>query len=367
MRRRTFIQSGLGTALVAPLVAAVEQAKLDAAVGILAEATAGGTVRAASLYFRQGSSVFAHGFGKAKSADDIFLLASISKPMSVAALLTLYDHGEFRLGDAVKRFIPEFAGGDRDKITIRQLLTHISGLPDQLPENEALRRRHAPLSEFVTSAIQTPLLFSPGTRYSYSSMGILLAAEIAQRITGINFLKFMDKALFEPLGMKRSALGLGRFSLDETMRCQVESAAPESGGGDSAAKAWDWNSLYWRKFGAPWGGAHGSAPDVGKFLAEFLHPSGTLLRPETARLVVRNHNPLGQKARGLGFDVGVEAGSPGCSDKTFGHTGSTGTLCWADPRTDAVCVVLTTLPSRAASPHPRRLVSDGIAQAITVS
>ena len=67
--------------------------------------------------------------------------------------MTLYDQGKFRLDDAVSKFIPEFTGGVRDKITVRHLLTHVSGLPDQLPENESLRRRHAELSEFAARKV----------------------------------------------------------------------------------------------------------------------------------------------------------------------------------------------------------------------
>ena len=94
---------------------------------------------------RQGKSVFAKSFGESQSPNDIFLLASISKPMSATALMTLYDQGKLRLTDTVKKFIPEFTGAGRNKITVRQLLTHVSGLPDQLPENQSLRKRHAEL------------------------------------------------------------------------------------------------------------------------------------------------------------------------------------------------------------------------------
>ncbi len=364
MKRRTFLQSGLGAALAAPLTAALRQDKLDAAAGVLAKAAAEGQVYAAVLYVRQGKSVFAKSFGACKSADGIFLLASISKPMSAAALMTLYDQGKFRLDDPVRKFIPEFSSGVRNKITVRQLLTHVSGLPDQLPENRSLRRRHAKLSEFVDRAIRTPLLFDPGSQYRYSSMGILMASEVAHRISGTGFLEFIDETVFQPLEMKHSALGLGRFKLEETMRCQVEDAAPESGAGDTTAKEWDWNSPYWRKLGAPWGGAHASAPDVARFFAEFLHPVGKVVKPETARLMLRNHNREGMTPRGLGFGIGAKAGSPGCSEKTFGHTGATGTLAWADPATDTICVVLTTLPGRAANPHPRNLASDRVAEAV---
>jgi CubicO group peptidase (beta-lactamase class C family) len=148
------------------------------------------------------------------------------------------------------------------------------------------------------------------------------------------------------------------------MRCQLEHAAPESGAGDPTAKEWDWNSPFWRKLGAPWGGAHASAPDVARFFAEFLHLEGKVLQPETARLMIRNHNRGGLTPRGLGFDVGAKAGSPSCSERTFGHTGATGTLAWSDPATDTICVVLTTLPAAAANPHPRQLASDRVSDAV---
>ena len=162
--------------------------------------------------------------------------------------------------------------------------------------------------------------------------------------------------------MKHAALGLGRFTLQDTMPCQAEGAAPESGAGDPTAKNWDWNSPYWRRLGAPWGGVHASAADVARFFAEFLRAEGRAVRPETARLMIRNHNREGLTPRGLGFAVGINAGSPRCSARTFGHTGSTGTLAWADPATDTLCVVLTTLPGRAADPHPRKVAADLVAE-----
>ena len=97
-------------------------------------------------------------------------------------------------------------------------------------------------------------------------MAILLAAEIARRISGTDFPAFIEGAIFRPLEMKNSALGLGRFPLEATMRCQAEDAAPESGAGDPAAREWDWNSPYWRRLSAPWGGVHASAPDVATVL-----------------------------------------------------------------------------------------------------
>jgi CubicO group peptidase (beta-lactamase class C family) len=246
---------------------------------------------------------------------------------------------------------------------MRHLLTHVSGLPDQLAENDQLRSKHAPFYEFVEHAVRTPLQFAPGSKYQYSSMAILLAARVAELISGTDILTLVDRAVFQPLRMQHSAQGLGRFKLENMVSCQTEHGAPEAGGGDPKAKDWDWNSPWWRKFGAPWGGTHASAPDLAKFLGEFLNETGASLKPETARLMIRNHNSAGLAPRGLGWSVGSSAGSTGCSEKTFGHTGSTGTIAWADPATRTICVVLTSLPARAMQPHPRDLAANAIAAA----
>jgi CubicO group peptidase (beta-lactamase class C family) len=357
MHRRTFIGCGLSMAFTSPLLAAFEQRKFDQAVEVLAGAVDRRQVRAAVIHVRDKRVDLSKALGT-DTVNARFLLGSISKPICMAALMSLYDRGDFRLEDPVKKFVPAFKGEGREAVTIRHLLTHTCGLPDQLAANMELRKKHAALSEFVDHTVRTPLEFAPGSRYQYSSMGILLAAHIAEVITRMDIRELVEKAVFAPLKMENSAQGLGRFRLEDFVGCQTEGAAPESGAGDPGAKDWNWNSPYWRKLGAPWGGTHCSAPDVGRFLAEFLHAEGKAVKPETARLMTRNHNPAGLTPRGLGFGVGV--GSPGCSANTFGHTGSTGTLCWADPEQELICVVLTSLPARAAQPHPRDLAAAKI-------
>ena len=361
MKRRTFIQSSLAACVGTPVLAALRQERLDEAAALLARATVEGQIAAAVLHVVQRENSFTRSFGKAQSEHAMFLLGSISKPLSVTALMTLFDRGEFKLDDPVKKFIPQFKGDDRDQVTMQHLLTHVSGLPDQLPENNELRRKHAPLVEFVEQVIRTPLHFAPGSKYEYSSMAILLASRVAELISGTDNLKLVAETVFGPLKMEHSAQGLGRFKLEDMVPCQTDRAALEAGGGDPQAKDWDWNSPYWRNLGAPWGGAHASAPDLARFLAEFLNETGAAVRPETARLMVRNHNPTGLTPRGLGLGVGSTAGSAGCSEKTFGHTGSTGTIAWADPATATICVVLTSLPARAVQPHPRDLAADAVA------
>lgn len=363
MNRRVFLETGLAAAVGTPLLAALKPERLDDAQAVLDNAVASGQVASAVLHVMQREETFTRHFGKARSADAMFLLGSISKPICVAALMTLLDRGQFQLDDRVQKFLPAFQGEGRDGVTLRNLLTHVSGLPDQLPENNDLRKKHAGLAEFVEHAARTPLLFAPGSKYQYSSMGILLATWIAQTISGIELREFVSRALLGPLEMKHSALGLGPYNLEEMVPVQTEHAAPESGAGDPAAKDWDWNSSYWRKLGAPWGGVHASAPDIGRFLAEFLFAKGRAIKPETAKLMIRNNNAEKITPRGLGFNVGASAGSPGCSEKTFGHTGSTGTLAWADPASDTICVVLTSLPGGAVRPHPREATAARVAAA----
>jgi CubicO group peptidase (beta-lactamase class C family) len=363
MRRRTFLATALSVANATPLLAALTEGRWDDAAKALERATAAKQVEAAVLHVVQGDDSFTRHFGKAASGDAMFLLGSISKPINVTAVMTLFDQRKFQLDDRVKTFLPAFTGDGRERVTIRHLLTHSSGLPDQLVNNNELRRRHAPLTEFVEQATHAPLDFAPGARYQYSSMGILLAARVGEIVSGSDMLTLVDRNVFRPLGMKHSAQGLGRFKLEEMVSCQTEGAAPESGSGDPDAKEWDWNSPYWRKLGAPWGGTHASAPDVARFLGEFLGSRGKVVKPETARLMIQNHNPAGLMPRGLGFAVGKESSSRGCSARTFGHTGSTGTLCWADPARDTICVVLTSLPGRAVQPHPRDLAAERVAAA----
>lgn len=332
--------------------------RMQSAAQIIQKQIDAGVLESAVLHVRNGRDTFQQAFGRAKDEDAIFLLASITKTMTAAGVLVLANRGELRLSDKAMQFIPEFSEGERKDITIEQLLTHTSGLPDQLENNTELRSQHAPLAEFARGAIRTPLLFAPGTEYHYQSMGILLAAEIVERISKTKLPDFLAKEIFQPLGMTRTALGLGGFKLEDTVRCQTEHAAPESGAGDPQAATWDWNSTYWRNLAAPWGGAHGSAADVARFLDSFMHPTGKVLRAETAQLMIQYHTPGLEARRGIGFMIGPAGFGKGCSEKSFGHSGSTGTLAWADPATDMTCVILTSLPSRISGETILRPVSD---------
>ena len=273
--------------------------------------------------------------------------------------MKLFDQQAFQLGDPVQKYLPEFKGEARERVTIEHLLTHVSGLPDQLPNNARLRKSHAPLSEFVAEALRLPLGFEPGTKYEYSSMAILLAIEIAQRLSGKNFLQWVDEAVFKPLQLTHSALGIGDLKQESMVPVQTEHAAPEAGGGDPTTKEWDWNSRYWRELGAAWGGVHASAGDVAKFLEAFVNINEKFLSTATTKLMVRNHNPVGVVPRGLGFAIGSALGK-NCTESAFGHTGSTGTIAWLDVERKIGCVILTSLPGQAVQPHPRELAAENL-------
>ena len=329
---------------------ALRRERFEEAAGLVEKAAASGDVKAAVLDVRQGKDRFTRAFGEAREAT-VFLLASISKPMTATGVMVLADRGKLALSDPVRKFIPEFSGGDRDLITIQHLLTHTSGLPDMLPENEALRRRHAPLLEFVAAACKTPLLFRPGAKVSYQSMGILLASEIAQRITSLPFREFLRREVFVPLGMRETSLGLGGRRIEDTAQCQVDNK-----------EDWGWNTPYWRDLGAPWGGVHASAADVSKFLNAFLRPTGLVLKRETARAMIANHTEGMNEAWGLGWMLGATLFGRPFLPRAFGHYGATGTVAWADQETGVRCVLLTTKPAEQSRAGLLGPVSDLVGQ-----
>ncbi|HMH64531.1 MAG TPA: serine hydrolase domain-containing protein, partial [Rhizomicrobium sp.] len=339
-----------------------DKTKLDQAATVMDGWIADGRVQGASLLVTQPGRKFARNFGTAKGTEPVFLLASITKPMTAAAVMTLVDAAALSLDDKVVKFFPAFTGEGRETITVRHLLTHTGGLPDMLADDEALRERHAPLSDYREGAIKAPLKFPPGTKYSYASMGILLSAEIAQKITGKPIADIVEERVFKPLGMHRTGFGLRGRANATTVASQGAPAMTEAG--KKSWNGWNWNSEYWRNLGAPWGGALGSAADIVRFYDEFLVKRGRILKPETEAMMTTNQSPPGVKPSGLGFDLPPSVGSPATSPRTFGHNGSTGTLSWADPQTGVICVVLTSLYEAAVRPHPTHLVSDLVAEAV---
>ena len=173
--------------------------------------------------------------------------------MTATAAMILADRKELSIEDPVRKYLPNSKAGERDRMLVRHLLTHSSGCRTCCRRMTELRKRHAPLKDFVAGTVRTPLLFPPGTQVKYQSMGILLAAEIIERITKRPLPDFLRDQVFSAARDEATSLGLGGRRIADTMLCQV---ADETD--------WNWNSSYWRNLGAPWGGAHSDVGDVSR-------------------------------------------------------------------------------------------------------
>ena len=357
-----------------PASVGMSELQLELAASILAEQLDSGPVTAASIVVaRRSRIVLARGFGKLShdaeaprvKPDSIFLLASITKPVTGCALMILVDRGLVSLDDPVSHYIPEFQGGERVKVTVRNLLSHTSGLPDMLPRNRELRRAHSPLSGFVRGAAKTPLLYSPGSSFRYQSKGILLAAEIVERVSGKRLRDFEKEEMFEPLGMRHSALGMGDWKIEETVWVET---SPNSNQDD--LERFGPNSPYWRDMGHPWGGMHSSALDLAILLQTMLtggeYGAKRVFSRAAVDAMTSDQNGSLEAPWGLGWAL---RDSPVwnffgelVSAKTFGHTGATGTVAWADPERELLCVILTN--RMVENGRLLRRVSNAVAAAV---
>lgn len=315
------------------------------------ETSAGGVGSASILVARHARVVLHQGFGRlnrgpeapATQPDTLYIVASISKPVSVCGLMLLVDEGRVAPADRVQRYLPEFQGRLKERVLVSHLLSHTSGLPDMVPENTQLRRAHAPLSQFVAAALRTPLLFEPGTRFSYQSMGTLLAAEIAERVSGMRLRDLLQSRIFHPLGMRRTMLGLQGLKIEET-------AIFQENGDSEDSRRWGPNSPYWRAMGHPWGGLHSTAGDLAALLQTVLnggrYGEARIFSPATVAAMTRDRNGSLGAPWGYGWalrdsPVWNYFGDLGTAG-TFGHVGITGTVAWADPGRQLICVLLST-------------------------
>jgi CubicO group peptidase (beta-lactamase class C family) len=236
-------------------------------------------------------------------------------------------------------------------------------MPDMLPENVELRRTHALLKAYIERALAVPPLFPPGTDYSYQSMGTLVVAEIIQRLSGQTIRDFLQREIFEPLGLQSITLGARGWPRERLVRVQV----PDF----QAGSDFGWNSAYWQQLGAPWGGIFSSPEDLAVICqlmlgdgavggVRILSP-GTVLAMRTNRL--HDQPDLPEPARrakpwGLGWQLNPRGTDDSWGDilglHVFGHTGATGTMCWIDPDRQGFCILLTSAIREKA---PWRLVS----------
>ena len=373
--------------LTKPESVGMDSAQLERAHALIAGWTDSGFMPAAVLHIaRHGKTVAHHAYGRitlapggpAAAHDSIFIIASITKPTTYTALLRLVDEGLVSLSDPVAHFIPEFGklshsdGIDRNAVQVRHICTHTSGLPDMVPNNVLLRRQHAPFATFIDHICRVPLLFAPGTNISYQSAGTALAAEIVQRVRGKPLREVLAAEVFAPLGMNDTTLG---WNPDKESRIVAATQPSHLGGSD-----YDHNSLYWREFGAPWGGLFSTVGDISRFI-EMYRNGGALagariLSPAIAQAMLSDQTDAMpgiaaatklQEGWGLGFRLYRRANPMYFGDLlssgSFGHTGSTGTFAWCDP-SKALTAVFFCNQLHERVQHEFQVLSNTIAAAV---
>ncbi len=153
---------------------------------------------------------------KSMKTDDLFWIASMSKPITAAVFMMLVDEGKVDTNDPVEKYLPEFKGQmvttNKDKadaplekpvhpILVRNILSHTSGMAFKSPM-ETPTLDLFPLAERVQSYAKLPLQFQPDTKYQYANAGINTAGRIIEVLSGMSYEDFLDKRLFQPLGMK---------------------------------------------------------------------------------------------------------------------------------------------------------------------
>ena len=325
------------------------------------------------------------------SADTIFRLYSMTKPIVCTALMTLLEEGRFRLVDPVAMYIPAFGGVkmlDADgglvdlarPITLRDLMTHTSGLTyhfvegspvSKMYEKSKLLDAHCSLEAAIDDLARFPLVFQPGARFQYS-VGIDVAARVIEVISGRPLGAFLRERLFEPLAMADTAFGVppekrnrlaamyGRpdvITPGPTMGNELE--AWRKGVNDrldvSASYPVDSPDVFVR-------GGHGLFGTIGDYwrFAQMLGSGGRLdgtqiLGRKTLALMHSNHLPPsllpfdigGVPVPGYGFGLGsrvamdvAQTGAPG-SVGEFGWSGAAKTHYWVDPKEELVGLFMT--------------------------
>ena len=189
--------------------------------------------------------------------DSLFWIASMTKPVTAVAVLMLQDEGKLKVTDPVAEYIPEFAGlktpsGQPANLTIVQLLTHTSGL-GEAPREAASKART--LADVIPLFLAAPMQYEPGAKWSYTQSGINVASRIVEIVSGLSFDVFLQKRIFDPLGMKNTTFypnqkpGVKRVVAyrKNPTTSKLEAASPPSGFGDEGhPPLWQrWAFLHW--------------------------------------------------------------------------------------------------------------------------
>lgn len=313
---------------------------------------------AGAAVWRRGEVVAERYAGEAQpgapvDARTMFGLASVTKPVTAATVISLVEDGLISLDEAVQRFVPEFGSGpeptnpdfdpsfeaQRRLVTIRQLLAHTSGLPEDLAPGRLRYLDKNDLSTMTDAMARLPLRSAPGAELLYSNAGFALLGRLVERITGNEFWSETRKRVLDPLGMNDTVARPGP-SEEDRLALVSDTAHP---GSDVES----YNSAYWRDLALPWGGLYGSPRDLVRFAGSFL-PGGPRLLSKASIDLMTSDQVLGVRGGvqsmkvvwepgvwGLGWEVkgGKRRHWTGdlTSLETFCHFGAAGTLLWADP------------------------------------
>jgi len=213
--------------------------------------------------------------------DALFWIASQTKPITATLVMMLVDEGKISLDDPVEKYLPEFAGqqvllpdgttkAPVHPITIRNILSHTSGLPFASPE-ETPTLDGLPLAEAVRTYASHPLIFYPKSQYQYSNAGINTAARVLEVVTGMAYEDFLQTRLLDPLGMKDTTF----WQTDERAARIAKSYAPNEAG-DGLKEITVGQLLYplsdrAHRYPMPAGGLFSTATDVVRFCQTVLN------------------------------------------------------------------------------------------------
>lgn len=182
------------------------EAKVDSIANSVLSST--GVPSASVAVVEHGKLVLSKAYGAARldprqaaSPQMRYALGSISKQFTAAAVLLLEQEGKLKIEDRVGKFVPGLTGGE--EITIRQLLSHTSGIQDFWPQDYLMEpmKQNAPPQSIMDRWAKQPLDYAPGTRWQYSNTGFVLAAMIVEKVSGMPFFQFVQTRLLTPLGL----------------------------------------------------------------------------------------------------------------------------------------------------------------------
>lgn len=262
--------------------------------------------------------------------DAIFDLASVTKVVATTtAAMLLAEHGQIELDAPVQRYLPAFAGAGKEKVTLRHLLTHSSGLPPF----KRYFLESLPPGAIISRILQEPLEFEPGSETRYSDLGMILLAKIVESVSGQSLDRFCQEKIFAPLAMRDTY-----FNPPAYLASRIPPTEFDPWRGRMVHGVVHDENAFALGGVAGHAGLFSTANDLAAFLQMLLN-DGTfageqLLKPATISQFTRRQNLVDGSTRALGWDTrSAENSSSGgyFSIDAYGHTGFTGTSVWIDP------------------------------------